>query len=597
MNRGLKLYGTEEPAGQQRILNAGALTAILDNGGLRYIRYRGIEVLRAIAYLVRDKNWGTYAPVISKLEVSQGEDGFIVTYDAVCKDNEQKIAYRATIAATEKKLVFSALATPATDFVTNRTGFVVLHPLDGVVGESVQVIHTDGGRARRRFPKLISPGQPIFDIRSLSHQVMLGVNATVIMGGNKFEMEDHRNWMDASYKTYVCSLLDPWPYALEKAKPFTQSITLSLRGEPKLPVARKPSSTVTIKLGKLSGNLPGIGVGIPMTEAEATLGHADILARTRPAYLVCQIDGRQGGRAEAAHAFERLSARVKAPVHLEVILPAQEPAMVEMERIAKAAEDGGLKPHAVIVTQAHDLKSFQPGTPRPWGPSYEEMAQAARQHFPGALVGGGMLSYFTELNRKPVPRGLFDFITHTVCPIVHAADDVSVMETLEALPWIFASVREMIGEQNYHLGPSGISARDNPYGKSVASNPDNARICLSDRDPRQRGQFAAAWNLGLVSAAAQGELDAVALGAATGPQGVIAEDGSTYPAYKVLAALAPMSGTPLIKTTSSAPGKVVGLAAGKSLWLANLTPEKQLVKVLGTKGAELAAYQVYRLDL
>ena len=38
------------------------------------------------------------------------------------------------------------------------------------------------------------------------------------MEGNKFEMEDHRNWMDASYKTYVCSLLDPWPYTLKKGE-------------------------------------------------------------------------------------------------------------------------------------------------------------------------------------------------------------------------------------------------------------------------------------------------------------------------------------------------------------------------------------------
>ena len=67
-------------------------------------------------------------------------------------------------------------------------------------------------------PKFISPGQPIFEIRSLKHEPLPGVTVTVLMEGNKFEMEDHRNWMDASYKTYVCSLLDPWPYTLEKGK-------------------------------------------------------------------------------------------------------------------------------------------------------------------------------------------------------------------------------------------------------------------------------------------------------------------------------------------------------------------------------------------
>ena len=105
-----------------------------------------------------------------------------------------------------------------------------------------------------------------------------------------------------------------------------------------------------------------------------------------------------------------------------------------------------------------------------------------------------------ELNRKPVPKGVFDFITHTGCPIVHAPDDISVMETLETLPWIFFSARTMIGKVPYHIGPTSIPCRDNPYGAAVAPNPDNRRVCLSDIDPRQRGLFAAAWNLGYLSA-------------------------------------------------------------------------------------------------
>jgi D-apionolactonase len=88
---------------------------------------------------------------------------------------------------------------------------------------------------------------------------------------------------------------------------------------------------------------------------------------------------------------------------------------------------------------------------------------------------------------------VFDFITHTGCPIVHAADDISIMETLETLPWIFASARAMIGKVPYHIGPTSVPCRDNPYGAAVAPNPDNGRVCLCDIDPRQRGLFAAAW--------------------------------------------------------------------------------------------------------
>ena len=61
-SRAIKLFGTEVPDGKRRELAAGPITAMFDNGALRYIRYRGVEVLRGIAFLVRDKNWGTYAP-------------------------------------------------------------------------------------------------------------------------------------------------------------------------------------------------------------------------------------------------------------------------------------------------------------------------------------------------------------------------------------------------------------------------------------------------------------------------------------------------------------------------------------------------------
>ena len=75
-SRAIKLFGTEASDGKRRELAAGPITAMFDNGALRYIRYRGVEVLRGIAYLLRDKNWGTYAPAIENLKIKQGKSGF-----------------------------------------------------------------------------------------------------------------------------------------------------------------------------------------------------------------------------------------------------------------------------------------------------------------------------------------------------------------------------------------------------------------------------------------------------------------------------------------------------------------------------------------
>lgn len=602
-SRAVKLFGTEVPDGKRRELKAGDLTAMLDNGSLRYIRYRGVEVLRGIAYLLRDKNWGTYAPAIENLKIRQTKTSFTVSYRATCRDAEQALSYEAAIIGkADGTLSFSAVGTPIADFVTNRTGFVVLHPLVGVASQPVEIVHVDGKRERSRFPKLISPGQPVFEIRSLKHTVMPGVTATVLMEGNKFEMEDHRNWMDASYKTYVCSLLDPWPYTLPKGKPFTQSITLTIAGKPKARSASRNSVGIAVTVGGPKGKLPSLGMGVAMGEAKAALAAAHLIAAAKPAFLVCQIDGRNLGNAgEAARNYAELKIRTSAAINLEIILPAERAAVEEVEAIATVVRAAGLKPDSVIVTQTHDLKSFQPGATRPWSPTYAEMASAVRKSFPGIRVGGGMLSYFTELNRKPVPAGLFDFVTHTTCPIVHAADDLSVMETLEALSWIFTSVRAMIGKTPYHIGPSSIPARDNPYGSSVAGNADNSRVCLSNMDPRQRGLFAAAWNLGYAVAATRDRIDALALGSATGPQGIIYRKtdyaqpwfdqagAGVYPAYHVLAGLGAARQAKALSVESAIPSQIAALAfADKdntTLWLANLTGEKKTVKVAGIKGA------------
>ena len=70
-SRAIKLYGTEEPVAPPRTLRAGALEARLEGGNLRYITIGGVEAIRGIAFLARDRNWGTYNARIEGLDVGQ----------------------------------------------------------------------------------------------------------------------------------------------------------------------------------------------------------------------------------------------------------------------------------------------------------------------------------------------------------------------------------------------------------------------------------------------------------------------------------------------------------------------------------------------
>ena len=78
----IRLYGTNEPVEPPRILQAGPLTVEFEACNLRYIRYRGHEMIRAISFVVRDKNWGTYAPQLTNLHFHEEADSFRISYEA-----------------------------------------------------------------------------------------------------------------------------------------------------------------------------------------------------------------------------------------------------------------------------------------------------------------------------------------------------------------------------------------------------------------------------------------------------------------------------------------------------------------------------------
>ena len=595
----IRLFGTEQTDPPMRELRAGSLSVQFDNGALRYVRFGGVEVLRAIAFLVRDENWGTFAPHIDNLHIEEKSGCFTITYRASCADASRRLNYEARITGSpDGALSFTVDAMPETDVLTNRTGFIVLHPIRDIAGRPVKVVHEDGREERSIFPENVDPRCPFTDIRSLSHEISPGVWATCTMDGDAYEMEDQRNWSDASYKTYVRPLRRPWPYQLEKGQKFTQAVSLSFSGRPSAESnAGNEDNTAVVTIGEASGVVPSIGIGVPADEATHALGAPDLIKRLAPRWLVCQIDLRLGhGRSELER-YAALGQLAGAQIVLEIITKGSLDPLAELAPIGEALRAISMTPEAVTVFPAQDMKSVQPDAEWPEMPTFEESYAAARKAFPGVRLGGGMAAYFTELNRKRPPDALLDYVTFTTCPSVHAADDVSVMETLEAIPHLIRSARSFVAKDRpLRIGPSQLGCRENPYGQSTTPNPDNRRACLSRLDPRQRGLFNAAWTVGYVAAAAREGVEAIALSSPTGRFGLIHrsadfdqpwfddQDGtSVYPAYHVMAGLAQLSGATLVDVEIVGGDGVEALAARKEgqtvLWLANLTAETRKLRL------------------
>jgi D-apionolactonase len=249
---------------------------------------------------------------------------------------------------------------------------------------------------------------------------------------------------------------------------------------------------------------------------------------------------------------------------------------------------------AVMVSPAPDLKCTLPGSPWPPCPPLEDCYRAARVAFPAARLGGGMFSFFTELNRKRPPVELLDFVTFTTVAIFHAGDDRSAMEGLESLPYLAKSVEAFIDGKPYHVGPSAIGLRMNPYGESPMANPRNIRQAMNGMDPRQRGQFGAAWSVGYVARFAKSGASALTLGGTVGefgiafakmdyPQPWFDENRGVYPVYQVIKGLAALRGRPLIDVAFSKPSEIQAIAVerdrGMEVWLANLTDQTETVEM------------------
>ena len=424
-SRSVRLFGTDQPVAPPRVLKAGPLTAELEAGNLRYIRFSGLEMIRAISFIVRDKNWGTYEPAISDLVVEELGDRFRVAYSAVTKDDSQGFAYDAEITGSaDGSLRFAAKGRALTDFLTNRTGFVVLHPA-GVAGKTASVTETTGRSFDTNFPDLIDPVQPMMNLRAIAHAFTPGMAVECRMEGDTFEMEDQRNWTDASYKTYVRPLALPWPYTLASGATLDQSVTLTVSGDPSHRTAGETG--VLVEVGAEQGLTPDLGVGLDPDDVPAALANTERLRSVGVAHIICLYDPRRGhGRETLASAVE-VARKLGATPWLEAVVASVEGFEAEIAALGQTVAALGSPFPVVLVSPASDLKCTLPGSPWPPCPPAVELYRATRRAFPGASVGGGMFSYFTELNRKRPPLPELDFVSFTTSALVHAGDDRSVV--------------------------------------------------------------------------------------------------------------------------------------------------------------------------
>lgn len=512
-----------------RQMTAGALAAAIVEGDLRRLTFAGTEVLRRISTPVRDASWGTFPvrTVSEQLEPLR----FVHAFEAIGGDFVGRLEITLDAPEPGRGGVTADLTLTARRALrVNRAGFTLLHPIAGVAGSEMTVTHPDGSRTGTRFPLHVSPAQPARDIAGLSHRVG-PVEITITMEGDVFEMEDQRNWSDASFKTYCRPLALPRPYDLEAGSNVRQRLRITLTET----TGTLPATAATSGQGRM----PEVLLASDGTASDPA--HGGLLVR---------ID---------AETPETALAELR-PVALEIVCTGT----ADLARTIDRCRAAGIAPRRVVALPEPYLQSHQPEGPWPQGMAPGDAIPLLRAGFPGAMVGAGSLTNFTEFNRCRPDPATCDFATFGNTAIVHAADDLSVIETLEALPQILASAHAVMGGKPLHLGLVSIGMRSNPYGAGVMPNPDGLLLPMAMADPRQDRAFAAAYAVGVLAAAVTGGVDSLALAMADGPPGAAGR-----PLARVISGAVALEGAAVTVTVDAG---VFRLECDQGGMMANLSP-------------------------
>ena len=540
------VHGTDDTSTDPIPVTVGDWALLLIGGAVRVICWRGVEVVRGIDCPIRDATWGTL--VQEDVAVSWADEGVRRVMTRTFAVGAGAVRGRLVLTIDPVGTLEVDLNLTARDtFRTNRSGITVLHPIRGVAGMPVTVHKASGGTESARFPLEIMPSQPVFDIAGLEH-VVDGVRVAIAFEGETFEMEDQRNWADASYKTYCRPLSRPMPYEIVAGDPIHHRVRVTVSGDR--------------ELIELAASGPTSPEGALFPEVLIVADEGWVPAPSHPAHEVGvgTVVIRLGPRQNGTEAWVVDAARAGTGVDLEVVIPDDADPDAHLIGVATALRAHGIDPRHVFALPEAYLKSYQPTGQWPTGTSPAEAALAAGRAFPHARVGVGMLTNFTEVNRCRPPR-LGDYVTHSTTAIVHAADDRSVFETLETLPRIVADdsafargVHDRVAEdeaelsRTVRLGLTAIGSRGNAFGATDAPNPGRVRKAMASVDPRQVGLIGAAYAIGVASRMAEGGVEAFAASSLAGPFGVASEAGR-YPIFFAVQALRRFSG----RTTAAVP--------------------------------------------
>jgi D-apionolactonase len=458
-----------------RKLVAGPLTLEYSEGSLWNISNGSEEIIRRIYLVFQDINW-TSRPFIIKDEIWEVADlSFNAKIKAQGSHDAKDLSVELEITGSESgEITYGFSASTAVSFMRNRLGLCLLHPVAGLAGRECELTKADGAVEVSRFPDAISPNQPFLNLSGISHKLQSGQVVSVNFAGEIFESEDHRNWSDASYKTYCTPISLPFPAQVTSGETLSQKITISISGEHAAAISRNESAVITVGAEEIE--LPETGLGLSED----------------PAHLIVS---EYAGFEDLAIKHLRLSlngdSQIRSAVEKALLVTKQ--LKIDLDLAIKAESPEQLKAILQPIIEFKDqIRSFyifsasDKTTPIGFIQVAEELLGDKSK-----IIGGTDL-YFTELNRNQSAVDFVDQVNFSINPQVHSFDDRTLIQNTATQKTIAKNAHRIAKGKKVSIGPITLRPRYNPNATQPDKDFSNTPL-PSSVDARQRTWFAEGW--------------------------------------------------------------------------------------------------------
>ena len=349
-----------------------------------------------------------------------------------------------------------------------------------------------------------------------------GSEVSVAFDGDVFEMEDQRNWSDASYKTYSRPLAIPFPYTIAAGDRVRQSVQIDVR-------------EITASASSHDPDLVRLAVGGPVFElglgAATAPDPAPAERGPRPDAVLVELDLRTPNWPAAL----TRAAGSGAPLDVRVIASAGAPFDALAAALAAVAARPGIVRIGVFEAELHVTDAA----------ILAALRAALKAAGVRAPIIAGSRAHFTELNREwdTIPRDV-DGVAFSTTPLFHSLGTEQLVESVSVQRTIAQQAVALADGLPVHVGPVTLRPRFNDVATTPPTLPTRDDLeqgygaeFTGAADPRQSAPELAAWTIASAAALAVPGVASIAYFEEWGERGIRSASGAPFPVNDAFDAL------------------------------------------------------------